>query len=109
MKTIDKDELYRHLCEFLKSKGVELKDGAYTQHIRQGCTLLTDVANTTRKTVKRAKAKADRKLDDLRQSIHEATAPASASSKPSASAPSPERGKSRRRTPAARAKARRRK
>ena len=109
MKTIDKDELYRHLCEFLKSKGVELTDGSYTQRIRQGCTLLTDVANTTRKTVKRAKAKADRKLDDLRQSIHEATAPASTSSKPSAKAPSPERDKGRRRTPAARAKARRRK
>jgi type IV secretory pathway TrbL component len=109
MKTIDKDELYRHLCEFLKSKGVELKEGSYTQRIRQGCTLLTDAANTTRKTVKRAKVKADQKLDDLRQSIHEATAPASASSKPSAAAPSQERGKGRRRTPAARAKARPRK
>lgn len=109
MKTIDKDELYRHLCEFLKAKGVQLTEGAYTQRIRQGCTLLTDVANTTRKTVKRAKVKADQKLDGLRQSIHEATAPGSAPPKHGASAPSPEQRKGRRPTPAARAKARRRK
>ncbi len=87
MKTIDKDELYNHLCDFLKAKGVELRPGSYSERIRQGCSLLADVANTTRKTVRRAKAKAGQTLDDLRQTIHEATAPAPAPAKTGAVPP----------------------
>jgi hypothetical protein len=75
MKTIDKNELYQNLSDFLKSKGVELTDGTYSQRIQRGCGLLTDAINATQKTVKHAKVKIDRKLDQLRQSIHEATAP----------------------------------
>jgi hypothetical protein len=75
MKTIKKDELFQSLGDFLKLKGVELKDGAYAQRIRQGCDLLTDAINGTHKTVKRTKVKVDEKLDQLRQSIHQATAP----------------------------------
>ena len=75
MKTIKKDELFQSLGDFLKLKGVELKDGAYAQRIRQGCDLLTDAINGTHKTVKRTKVKVDEKLDQLRQSIHDATAP----------------------------------
>ena len=75
MKTIKKDELFQSLGDFLKLKGVELKGGAYAQRIRQGCDLLTDAINGTQKTVKRTKVKVDEKLDQLRQSIHEATAP----------------------------------
>jgi hypothetical protein len=77
MKTIDKDELYRHLGDFLKSKGVKLEEGSYAQRVRQGCSLLADVVNTAQKTVRHAKAEVDRKLSKLRQSIHEATAPKS--------------------------------
>ena len=75
MKTIDKDELYQNLGDFLQSKGIELKDGAYARRIQQGCSLLTDAINGTQKTVKRAKVEVDKKLGQLRQSIHEATAP----------------------------------
>ena len=75
MKTIKKDELFQTLGDFLKLKGVELKDGAYAQRIRQSCNLLTDAINGTQKTVKHAKVEVDRKLDQLRQSIHDATAP----------------------------------
>ena len=84
MKTIKKDELFQSLGDFLKLKGVELKGGAYAQRIRQGCDLLTDAINGTQKTVKRTKVKVDEKLDQLRQSIHKATAP----KPPSAAAPS---------------------
>lgn len=77
MKTIDKDELYGHLSEFLKSKGIELQDGSYTQRVRKGCAMLADVVNTTHQTVGKAKAEVGRKLSRLRQSIHEATAPKS--------------------------------
>jgi len=89
MKTIKKDELFQSLGDFLKLKGVELKDGAYAQRIRQGCDLLTEAINGTQKTVKRTKVKVDEKLDRLRQSIHKATAPkppASPSASKSASA-----------------------
>ena len=75
MKTIKEDELFQNLSEFLKLKGVELKDGAYAHRVRQGCNLLTDVINCTQKTVRQAKVEVDKKLDQLRQSIHEATAP----------------------------------
>lgn len=75
MKTIKQDELFQSLGGFLKAKGIELKDGAYAKRIRQGCDLLTDAINGTQKTVKRTKVKVDEKLEQLRQSIHEATAP----------------------------------
>ena len=96
MKTIKKDELFQSLGDFLKLKGVELKDGAYAQRIRQGCDLLTDAINGTQKTVKRTKVKVDEKLDRLRQSIHDATAP----KPPSATfAPNPAPAPKRKRTP----------
>src|SRR5438552_8611464 len=75
MKKIAKDELYEHLRGFLKSKGIALDSGSYTQRIQQGCNLLAEAINATQKTVARARAEADKKLDQLRQSIHEATAP----------------------------------
>ena len=75
MKTIKQDELFQSLGDFLKGKGVELKDGAYSQRIRKGCNLLGEAINATQKTVKHAKVEVDKKLDQLRQHIHEATAP----------------------------------
>ena len=84
MKKIDQDELYENLRGFLKSKGIALDSGTYAQHIHQGCNLLADAINATQTTVARAKAEVDRKLDQLRQSIHEATAP-----KPPAASPGP--------------------
>jgi hypothetical protein len=75
MKTIRKNEIFRNLGSFLKSKGVELTDGSYTETIRSVCTTLTDAVNTTQATVRGARGKIDRHLDQLRQSIHERTAP----------------------------------
>jgi|SRR6185369_120104 len=86
MKTIKKDELFESLGDFLKLKGVELKDGSYAKRIRQGCDLLTEAINCTQKTVKRTRVKVDEKLDQLRQSIHTATAP---KPPPAASTPRP--------------------
>jgi hypothetical protein len=75
MKTIKKDELFRHLGTFLQSKGIELKDGSYTTRIQQGCDLLADTINATQKTVKQTKSKMDRALDQIRETIHQHTAP----------------------------------
>lgn len=82
MKTIKKDELFQSLSDFLKSKGVELKDGAYSQRINRACDVLANTINTTQKAVRRTKVKVDAKLDQLRQSIHEATAPEPAPDSP---------------------------
>ena len=75
MKTIKKDELFQNLGGFLKSKGIELNEGSYTARIQQGCNLLADAINATQKTVKQTKVKVDHALDQLRQTIHESTAP----------------------------------
>jgi hypothetical protein len=45
MKPIKKDELFSHLGDFLKSNGIELKEGNYTSRIKQGCNLLADAIN----------------------------------------------------------------
>ena len=82
MKKIERDELYENLRGFLKSKGIALDSGTYTQRIQQGCNLLADAINAAQKTVARARAEADKKLDELRQSIHEATAPKSSAASP---------------------------
>ena len=75
MKPIEKDELFAHLGQFLKSKGVELKEGPYANGIQKSCGLLTEVINLSQKGVQRAKSEVDKKLDQMRQVIHEKTAP----------------------------------
>ena len=75
MNTIGKDELYRTVSDFMKSKGIKLTDGAYAEHIRRGCGLLSDAINAAQRTVTRAREEVDKKLLHLRQCIHEATAP----------------------------------
>jgi hypothetical protein len=75
MKTIEKDELFEHLSQFLKTKGVELKEGSYTGGIQKGCTLLADAINLSQKGIKRAKVEINKKVDRMRQVIHEKTAP----------------------------------
>ena len=83
MKKIDKNELYQHLRSFLKSKGVALEEGSYTKRLEQGCTLLTEAINTTQTGVERARVKVGGAVDNLRQTIHEATAPRAGASRAS--------------------------
>jgi hypothetical protein len=75
MKTIKKDELYRHVGRFLKSKGIELTEGSYTKGIHAGCSMLADAINLSQNGIQRAKDGLDRNLDKVRQVIHEKTAP----------------------------------
>jgi hypothetical protein len=75
MKPIDKDELYEHLSNFLRSKGIDLKQGSYTHGIQKSCSLLTDAINLSQSGLKKAKNQIDQKLDQMRQVIHEKTAP----------------------------------
>src|SRR6476660_8303399 len=78
MKQIRKDEIYSHLSEFLKGKGVELKEGPYTRGIHAGCSMLADAINLSQAGLGRAKEGLERGVDQMRQVIHEKTAPKSA-------------------------------
>jgi len=96
MKTIKPDELFSSLGGFLKTKGIELNDGDYTHRIRKGCNLLSDAINATQSAVKQTKVEVDHALDQLRQTIHQHTAPppprqpkSKPRPKPRASSPTP--------------------
>jgi|ERR1051325_499874 hypothetical protein len=86
MNPIRKDELYENISEFLRNKGIELKEGSYTKGIHAGCSLLADAINLSQTGLERAKTGIEKKLDQVRQVIHEKTAPKSPAS---ASAPKP--------------------
>jgi hypothetical protein len=75
MKQIQKDELYDHLSEFLKAKGIELKEGPYTKGIHAGCSMLADAINLSQAGLERARVGFERGMDQMRQVIHEKTAP----------------------------------
>ena len=75
MNKIDHEELFGNIKNFLKSKGIDLQDGTYTQRIRKGCGLLADSINMSHKARTSAKNTVDEKLEKLRQTIHEQTAP----------------------------------
>ena len=83
MNPIQKDELYENISQFLKNKGIELKEGSYTKGIHAGCSLLADAINLSQTGLDRAKVGLEKtkegiekKLDQVRQVIHEKTAPA---------------------------------
>jgi type IV secretory pathway TrbL component len=88
MKPIERGELYEHLSGFLKAKGIELKDGSYSKGIENGCGLLADAINLSQKGLTRAKVEMDKTLDQMRQAIHEKTAPKGQPT-PAAEAPKP--------------------
>jgi hypothetical protein len=75
MKPIEKDELYQHFSEFLKNKGIEMKDGNYTSVVQKGCSIMADAVNLTQQGMERAKTEIDKRLEQIRQVIHEKTAP----------------------------------
>src|SRR5262245_9026864 len=77
MKTIRKDELYENLSQFLKSKGIELTEGSYTKGVHAGCSMLADAINLSQAGLERAKNELEKRFDQVRQVIHESTAPRS--------------------------------
>ena len=77
MSDIKKEEMFGNLKGFLKSKGIEIQEGAYAEGIRKGCEILTDTVNMSQRAFDRAKEAADKGLDQVRQTVHEYTAPKS--------------------------------
>ena len=99
MKPIQKDELYEHLSQFLKAKGIEMKDGSYPKAVQKGCSILADAINLSQKGITQAKGQIDKNLERMRQVIHEQTAPKAAAKpaagpKPKAQGPKPKAGRS---------------
>ena len=84
MKPLNQNELYENLCGFLKGKGIELQEGSYARGIQKSCSLLSDAINLGQQGLGRAKTGIDKKLDQMRQVIHEKTAPKTTASPPKA-------------------------
>ena len=87
MNPIQKHELYENISQFLKTKGIELKEGSYTKGIHAGCSLLADAINLSQTGIERAKNGIEKRLEQVRQVIHEKTAPM----RPAAPPPAPNR------------------
>jgi hypothetical protein len=77
MNEINKEEMFGNLKSFLKAKGIELQEGAYTRRIQKGCEILTDSVNLSQRTFDRAKTAMDKGLEQLKLAVHERTAPKS--------------------------------
>ena len=75
MKRINKAELYQNLSGFLKSKGIELTDGDYASGVKKSCSFLADAINLSQMGIERARTEVEKQFDNLRQVIHESTAP----------------------------------
>src|ERR1051325_4866058 len=80
MNPIREDELYENISEFLRNKGIELGEGQYTKGIHAGCSLLADAINLSQAGLERATTEVERQVDQIRQVIHEKTAPKGPSS-----------------------------
>ena len=87
MKRIEKDELYEHLSQFLQKKGIDLKEGSYTNFIHNGCKVLAEAVNLSQYGLERARKGLSQRLDQVRQAIHERTAPKPPSRTPSQPTP----------------------
>ncbi len=84
MNRVDKKEMFAHVKQFLKAKGIDLQEGSYTQRIQQGCGILTDTINLSQQAYERTRTALDKGLERAREVIHEKTAP-----RPTAASPRP--------------------
>jgi hypothetical protein len=75
MKQLEQNEIFQNLGNFLKARGIEIKDGSYAKGIEKSCGLLTDAINLGQGSLERAKAGIDKTVEHMRQVIHEKTAP----------------------------------
>jgi hypothetical protein len=82
MNKLEQEELFRNLRGFLKSKGIELTEGSYSQAVEKGCSVLTDLINMGKEGVTRAKTNLDKVLDNVKRTVHEKTTPKPPKMKP---------------------------
>lgn len=75
MKTLKKGELFRSVKKHLEANGVILEKGEASDKLRAGCALLTAVATKGQSSFQTAKNAVTEQIDNLRQTIHDKTAP----------------------------------
>lgn len=76
MKKLGKDDLYQHVNQFLKEKGIEIQDAApLGKGLQKGCQVLTETINSAQTTLEKASNRMDRGIDKMRDIIHKKTAP----------------------------------
>ena len=87
MKKIRENELYENMNRFLKAKGIELTAGSYARVVQRGCSLLTDAINLGQRGIRTVGTEVNEKVEQMRQCIHEATAPKGQAAAPTAKPP----------------------
>ena len=83
MKKLRQNDLFNHIDQFLKDKGIEIREAApLGSRLKTGCQLLTETINHAQGTLGKARDHMDDRLDKMRNIIHEKTAPKKASAAP---------------------------
>jgi hypothetical protein len=83
MKKLRQNDLFKHIDQFLKDQGIEIREAApLGSRLKTGCQLLTDTINNAQSTLGKARDHMDDHLDKMRNIIHEKTAPKKASAAP---------------------------
>lgn len=76
MKKLGKDDLYRHIDQFLKEKGIEIRDAApLGRNLQKGCQVFTDAINNAQAALEKARNRMDGGIDKMRDIVHKKTAP----------------------------------
>jgi len=82
MKKLKKKDLYQHIDQFLKDRGIEIRTSApLGSRLKAGCGLLTDTINHAQEAIDAAREHMDDRLDTMRSVIHAKTAPRKSASK----------------------------
>lgn len=83
MKKLGKDDLYQHIDQFLKDKGIDIQDAKpFGRSLQKGCQALTDMINGAQAAVEKSRNRMDRGIDKMREIIHKKTAPRKKSEAP---------------------------
>ena len=76
MKKLGKDDLYQHIDQFLKEKGIEIRDAApLGRSLQKGCQAFTDAINSAQAALEKARNRMDGGIDKMRDIVHKKTAP----------------------------------
>jgi hypothetical protein len=83
MKKLRQNDLFNHIDQFLKDKGIEIREAApLGSRLKTGCQLLTETINNAQGALGKARDHMDDHLDKMRNIIHEKTAPKKTSKTP---------------------------
>ena len=75
MKKLGKDDLYQHIDQFLKDKGIDIQDAKpFGRSLQKGCQALTDTINGAQAAMEKARNRMDSGIDKMREIIHKKTA-----------------------------------